>query len=257
MGYPEQAEMVHRDAWKIIDELKIEACNTFALGYTLTYKYLIGDVAGVAEIADRAYARSVEEGYLFWASQARVYRGWAQAMNGDPEAGIADMEAALESYRLTGSGLLTPQWRLMMAQGQLRAGRAHEALETLESGIRHALQFEEHALEPELHRLKGEVAWMLGDAAAGEASLRRAIEVAQDQTAKIPELRSTISLAKLLRGRDRIAEARGLLQPLYDWFQEGFKTVELREARALLESMGAGSGPHLIQASQGTAASAD
>jgi predicted ATPase len=34
-------------------------------------------------------------------------------------------------------------------------------------------------------------------------------------------------------------QARELLAPVYDWFTEGFDTLDLKEAKALLDELGA------------------
>jgi ATP/maltotriose-dependent transcriptional regulator MalT len=91
--------------------------------------------------------------------------------------------------------------------------------------------------EPELHRLRGEILIAQGAGAAGEASLYRAIEIAQAQQAKMLELRASLALARLRRDQGRLAEACTFLQPLNEWFQEGRDTPELRETSAMLESL--------------------
>jgi class 3 adenylate cyclase/predicted ATPase len=238
MGYPEQAEQARQRAWEIVEALNIHACTAFAVGNTLLLNYARRELAAIVETSERLYAISSEGGYLLWVAQGRIYRGWAQAMNGSADAGIAEMKAGLESYRLTGSDLMTPQFCLMMAEAQMRAGRPGEALGALSRGLRYVEESHERAHEPELHRLRGEILLAQGASAAGEASLCRAIDRAQAQQAKMLELRASIALARLRRDQGRIAEAGALLRPLEIWFQEGRDIPELRETRALLESLG-------------------
>jgi class 3 adenylate cyclase/tetratricopeptide (TPR) repeat protein len=238
LGYPEQAEREHRRAWAIVEALNISACTAFALGCTLDYHYVRRDRATIERMAEEAYQLSNDEGYLFWAAQTRIFRGWAHALDGHAEAGIAEMKAGMESYRITGSGILKPEFCLMMAEAHMSADHLDEALEAVCSGLRHTLENAERVQEPELHRLKGEIHWMQGDGTAAEGSLRRAIEVARSQKAKMPELRAALALTRVLRGQSRMTEARSLLQPLDEWFQEGRELPELREARALVESLG-------------------
>jgi predicted ATPase len=57
--------------------------------------------------------------------------------------------------------------------------------------------------------------------------------------AKSWELRATMSLARLLRDTDRRIEARSMLANIYNWFTEGFDTADLKDAKALLEELGA------------------
>jgi predicted ATPase len=241
MGYPEQAERARIDAWETIEALGIPACTVYGLAIALMIHYARRDYATVELTAEQLYDLATDGGFLLWAAQGRIYRGWAQAMNGQSEAGIAEMKTGLEGYRLTGSGLMTTQFCLMMAEAQLRAGRPGDALAALSRGLAYVESAEERTHEPELHRLRGEILIAQGARAAGEASLRRAIERAQAQQAKMLELRAAIPLAKLRRTHGQPAEAVALLEPLHSWFTEGADTPELREAREILESLGSAS----------------
>ena len=46
-----------------------------------------------------------------------------------------------------------------------------------------------------------------------------------------------MSMARLWRDQDKRDEARELLAPVYGWFTEGFDTLDLKEAKALLEEL--------------------
>jgi predicted ATPase len=90
--------------------------------------------------------------------------------------------------------------------------------------------------EAEVNRIAGEVA--LGspdpDATRAQAYFERALAVARAQQAKSWELRAAMSLARLWRYQGKRDEARDLLAPIYGWFTEGFDTLDLKEAKALL-----------------------
>jgi predicted ATPase len=88
----------------------------------------------------------------------------------------------------------------------------------------------------ELLRMKGELLPLQGPVgvAAAEDLFRQALDWARRQGALSWELRAATSLARLLRDQGRSADARGLLQPEYDRFIEGFDTTDLKAARALL-----------------------
>ena len=73
------------------------------------------------------------------------------------------------------------------------------------------------------------------DAAKAEAHFERAIAIAREQQAKSWELRAATSLARLWRDRGKRQQARDLLVPIYGWFTEGFDTLDLKEAKALLD----------------------
>ncbi|HEX8812497.1 MAG TPA: hypothetical protein VF742_10935 [Terracidiphilus sp.] len=238
MGYAEQAEQARKNAWAAIEALDIPACTVYALACAMMIDFARRDYATVQQSSEKLCQLADDGGFLLWAAQGRIYRGWVQAMKENADAGIAEMKAGLESYRLTGSNLMTPQFYIMMAEAQLRANRPGEALAALSRGMTHVNDFREHVHEPELHRLRGEILIAQGAASAGEASLNRAIEIARAQQARMLELRAAIVLAKHIRTQGRITEAIGLLQPLCDWFEEGRDLPELRETREILESLG-------------------
>jgi predicted ATPase len=93
--------------------------------------------------------------------------------------------------------------------------------------------------EADLHRIAGEVALKSPepDAAKAEAYFERALAVARQQQAKSLELRAAMSMARLWRDQGKRQQARELLAPVYGWFTEGFDTLDLKEAKALLEEL--------------------
>ena len=73
------------------------------------------------------------------------------------------------------------------------------------------------------------------DAEKAEAHFGRAVTTARKQQAKSWELRAAMSMARLWRDQGKRHQARDLLAPVYGWFTEGFDTLDLKEAKALLE----------------------
>jgi predicted ATPase len=92
-------------------------------------------------------------------------------------------------------------------------------------------------LEAELNRHKGELLLQQGHSEAAEGLYRKALSIAEEQEAKLWELRAAASLARLRRDQGRRAEAYDLLAPVYGWFTEGFETLDLNEAKALLDEL--------------------
>jgi class 3 adenylate cyclase/tetratricopeptide (TPR) repeat protein len=121
------------------------------------------------------------------------------------------------------------------------AGEVGEALELLDKALEVANATDERWNEAEIHWLKGQCLLEHHPArqAEAESSYQRALAVARGQQAKFWELHAAISLARLWRDQGERTEARDLLAPIYGWFTEGFDTVDLKEAKALLEQLGA------------------
>ena len=71
-----------------------------------------------------------------------------------------------------------------------------------------------------------------------EGHFQRALQIARAQQTRSFELRAATSLARLWRDQGKSQEAHDLLVPVYSWFTEGFDTLDLKEAKALLEELG-------------------
>jgi predicted ATPase len=98
----------------------------------------------------------------------------------------------------------------------------------------------ERWFEAEVNRIAGEIALRSErDEAKAEAYFEHALSVARAQQAKSWELRAAMSMARLWRDQGKREEARDLLAPVYGWFTEGFDTLDLKEAKALLEELAA------------------
>ncbi len=95
----------------------------------------------------------------------------------------------------------------------------------------------ERWLTAELYRHKGQLLLRQGNSKAAEELYRKALSIAEEQEAKLWELRAAASLARLLRDQGCRAEARELLAPIYGWFTEGFDTSDLKDAKALLDEL--------------------
>jgi predicted ATPase len=98
---------------------------------------------------------------------------------------------------------------------------------------------EEPRCEADVHRTAGEIALSSPepDAAKAEAYFERALAVAREQQAKSWELRAVMSMARLWRDQGKRQQAHDLLAPVYGWFTEGFDTLDLKQAKALLEEL--------------------
>jgi predicted ATPase len=73
--------------------------------------------------------------------------------------------------------------------------------------------------------------------AKAEAHFERAFCIAREQEAKSWELRAAMGMARLWLDQGRRRQAHELLAPIYGWFTEGFDTLDLKEARLLLQEL--------------------
>ena len=156
---------------------------------------------------------------------------------GDVTTGLQLLRAGFDEIGEARSAVLR-LIELLMAEALGRAGQNAEGLAAIEEAIARSERTEEHWAMAELVRVKGELLLLQGApgaAAAAEDHFRQALDWARRQGALSWELRAATSLARLLRDRDRIGEARDLLAPIYDGFAEGFGTADLQSAKRLLD----------------------
>jgi predicted ATPase len=120
------------------------------------------------------------------------------------------------------------------------AHRQPEAMRTIERALTECEQTSQGWCDAELWRVRGELLLRnaLPDRAAATQSFERALGIARTRGARLWELRASLSLARLWVDQGDRSRAVALLQPIYDWFTEGFDTVDLVEARALLSELG-------------------
>ena len=142
----------------------------------------------------------------------------------------------LAAYRAQGL-LHVPAGLTLLADAYRQVQQQQNGLQQLLEAISVTDRTQGRYYEPEIHRVRGELFLSMHDDGAAEASFRKAITVAQHQSAKTWELRAVMSLARLWRDQGKRDEARGLLAPVYNWFIEGFDTDDLKKAKILLDAL--------------------
>jgi predicted ATPase len=163
------------------------------------------------------------------------------ALLGNASDAVQKIASAINAYRSMGSTLNLPEYLGHLANAHTQLGQIDDAWRCIGEAMTIMEASGEIWYEAELHRVAGEIALNSPDqdAAKAVAHFERAIAVARAQQAKSWELRAAMSMARLWRDQGKRDEARDLLAPVYDWFTEGFDTVDLKEAKALLDELAA------------------
>jgi tetratricopeptide (TPR) repeat protein len=169
------------------------------------------------------------------AAVARCALGIARAGLGRTTEGIFLIRQGIVGKLKYGHRLEITRELAFLTDAQASAGAITDALETVEQAL--CANLEEIAYRPEALRLRGGLRLRPGDAKQAEADFRDSIAFAQSMSAKAWELRSTMSLARLLRDSGRRTEAYSALSTIYRWFTEGFDTPDLIDAKALLDEL--------------------
>jgi predicted ATPase len=216
--------------------------HAFSLTYGLYFVCHSGwlvraDPADLLQVADEMLALSNEGGFAYWRGLGLVARGWCLSRSRRTEEGIPLIATGLAELRATGTMVNSPNTLIRVADAFNAAGQPEAALAHLAEALRLADATQIRWGQADMLRLRGDLLMLTGDCIAAEASFQDAIALARGQTAKLFELRSATSLARLWRDQGKIADAQALLAPVYNWFTEGFDAPDLVEAKALLHEL--------------------
>lgn len=200
---------------------------------------LVGDWPAAAATAAEAMRLAEEEGFPFVLGMATIAGGWARLMLGDSAAGIALLRDGVGQVARTGAALMHPASLAMLAAVDVFEGNARGALGRVEEAIAVMERSDERLLEASLliqqSRLLVGAERGAGARDAAEASLRRALAVAEAQGARLLALRAALALMRHCRGGSRDADARARLTAACSWFVErGEHCADLDTARSLL-----------------------
>src|SRR5262249_48320335 len=124
-----------------------------------------------------------------------------------------------------------------LAEAMARQGEHGAALAAARDGLRFQDSSGNGHWDAELHRLEGVALLGLNRLEEGQSAIEEARRIAQRQQAKAYELRAAMSIAQLWGEQGRRTQARELLAPVYGWFTEGFDTADLKNAKALLDTL--------------------
>jgi len=176
---------------------------------------------------------------VLWAICAPASYGQALILKGKPAEGIAPLKASLAIWDAGGGKVRSPVFNTFLAEAMALTGDLDNALHLIDEVIVQIERpgWEERLFYAESLRLKG---WMLslnGDFDGAERNFLASLDWARRQQAKMWELRTSTSLARLWQSQGKRQDAYELLAPVYGWFTEGFDTKDLLDAKSLLAEL--------------------
>jgi len=237
LGYPDQA--LARSNTAINEARRLAHPPSLAVSFACSAVLLslLGDTISLNERADELVAVATDQGLPLWRAQGAIYGGWAKAKQGDVTGGILLLRRGSSAFRATGAERWAPYHAALVAGACELAGHVAEAATLLDHALHIVESTGERWFAAELNRHKGELLQQQGHSKDAEELYRRALGIAEEQGAKLWELRAAVSIARLWAERGRRAKARDLLAPMYAWFAEGFATADLMEAKKLLDAL--------------------
>jgi predicted ATPase/DNA-binding winged helix-turn-helix (wHTH) protein len=235
LGFPDQA--IARSNAAIADARRLAHPTSLAVSLAIgaLHLSLAGDYAALDQRADELTAVAIEQGLPFYHAWGTIYRGYAKVKNGDLADGVSLLRSGVAAYRATGAVMWLPHFIALLAAGNEVAGQIEEAVGLLDEALRVVESTGERWFAAELNRHMGQLLLRQGHIEAAEGLYSKALSIAQEQDARLWELRAAACFARLRGEQGRHPEARDLLASVHGWFTEGFDTPDLKEAKATLD----------------------
>jgi tetratricopeptide (TPR) repeat protein len=217
------------------------SASAYELAIALWAAHWVNRFRGAEQIAQEHLAQltavASKHRFSLFLHVAGLFRALHLSEQGETAEGLASARQAFADR--TALTRASPWGFWTMAYCCQRAGELDEALELSAKALETAKATGERWYETELFRFKGEllVSHRPRRNHEAEASFQQALALAREQQAKLWELRAATSLARLWRDQGKRQRARELLAPVYNWFTEGFDTLDLKEAKALLAEL--------------------
>ncbi len=238
LGYPDHALELARETMALARNID----HPFSVEYSLHHAGWLFQLCRLGADAAAAGAEQMriakEQGFSFWHATGKMFRAAGLLLQGEDEEGLPMLEKGLEAYRQTGAELGLPHYLAMLTEAYIGMGKLVEARRALNEAFDFVAKNDERWHAAELERLKAELvlAESAGDSLA-EASFSKAMSMARHQRSRAWELRAATSIARLWQRNKRTAAALEVIEPVYDHFDEGFETPDLRRAALLLDEL--------------------
>ncbi len=238
LGFPERAQSLTRESVELAEEVD----DAYSLAYALCFiGATVSEACGSdrSTLVQRGLDVATREGFPFWIVNGRVHR--ASMCFDDERSGSAldELRDSVLGMSRLGVHIHRPYLMTLLARAYQQVGRIDEGLQVLDDAQRSIDARGERWWEAEVRRLRGELLLPRSATSANdaEAYIEQALDISRNQEARSLELRAAMSLARLWQRQGKRGESLDLLTPIYDWFTEGFDTVDLKDAKALLEQL--------------------
>jgi len=175
----------------------------------------------------------------WWRASALQQRGFWLVISGKAEEAIGNLNSGLAAWTAMGATLTLPSQMSYLALAHGTLGNSEEARLCIDDALCRVETTKEKYFEAGILQIAGQVALLQPnpDPTKAECYWRRGLDFCRERSIRGTELCISVDLARLWHNQGKTREAYDLLQPLYNWFTEGFGTAILKEAKALLEEL--------------------
>ncbi len=239
LGYPDAARKDAAHALREAREIGHAPTLMVALFWGTLAHIHCRDYATANAQLDELVALADEKGAPFWKALGMATQGCVFALAGQASDAAALIASSIAAYRSTGSSHWMPFCLSILARAYAQLDHFDDAWRCISEAMAAVEATSERWNEANVYRIAGEIALMSPepDAAKAEAYFVRALEIARAQQARSWELRAATRRARRWRDHGKRQQALDLLASVGGWFTEGFDTLDLKEAQALLDEL--------------------
>ena len=244
LGYQDQALEQSQKMLIVARQVGHPFSLTAALALDSLFHLFRRDVRALEERGREVAALAEDKGFLFFVGVGIFKLGWVSVRQGRAEEGLTKLHQALGLYGATGVRFTLTDLLGSLAEAYGMAGDIEKGLEFMSQALAEVERGGERYYEAELYRLKGELLLRKAEKNGrtilekeAEACFQKSLALARGQMAKSFELRTAISLGRLLIKQGKKRAAKKLLKAIYGWFTEGFDAPDLKEAKSLIEEL--------------------
>jgi len=232
-GYPEQSKQRSQEALERANALEHPYSQAVANAYAAITYQLQRETADSLRYARRASELCDRYGFIYYIDWGTIISGWVMSQEGHGDQGIAEIRRGLAGMRAIGAESRRPYYLSLLAEAHLSAGQVDHAQAILDAAISTATQNYDLWWSAELQRLRG----TSSASRLAEGYFARALATARRQGSRALELRAAVSQGRLWLSQGKRIQAEQCVTSVYSWFDEGFDTWDLRDARAFLDQV--------------------
>jgi predicted ATPase len=241
LGYPDAAFSDIDDALNEAREVQQAGTMLYALAVASRTLVAARDLVRASAVADELITLAEQKDAALWKAFAVADQGCILTLTGKVSKGVELLGSGIAAFQSTGAKYSTPLYLSYLSRALAELGRFDDAWRHANDAIDAVNKSKETWCESDIYRVAGEIALKSpdGDVSKAELYFQQALAVARGQKAKSWELRAAMSLARMWRDQSKPHQAHELLATVYGWFTEGFNTLDLRQAKELLNELSA------------------
>jgi tetratricopeptide (TPR) repeat protein len=239
LGYPDKAVEHARQAIEEAASMDHPVTLSVVLIWRIFVFLWTGDLLTAEEQLNWFVTRAETYSMGPYLAVGRGFKGQLAVLRGDPNGGVEHLLGCLKDLHTARYELLSTPFNISLVQGLAASGRFPDAVTLIDETIRLVEANGDHCYTPEALRVKGDVLLLMPqlDDVAAELCFRRSLELSRRPGARSWELRTGIDLASLLAAPGQTDAAHALLRPVFEQFEEGFDTADLKSAARLLATL--------------------